>query len=50
MYTDLTFYFVTAGSDVVGMKCKAEKVDVGNILNVNNMSCTNGTSSEKLVI
>jgi isovaleryl-CoA dehydrogenase len=50
MYTDLTFYFVTAGSDVVGMKCKAEKVDGGYILNGNKMWCTNGPSAETLVI
>jgi isovaleryl-CoA dehydrogenase len=50
MYTDLTFYFVTAGSDVVGMKCKAEKVDGGYILNGNKMWCTNGPSAETLVV
>ncbi|CAH8267509.1 unnamed protein product [Arabidopsis lyrata] len=39
-----------AGSDVVGMKCKAEKVDGGYILNGNKMWCTNGPSAETLVV
>ncbi|KAL4284627.1 hypothetical protein GQ457_16G009040 [Hibiscus cannabinus] len=31
-----------AGSDVVSMKCKAEKVDGGYLINGNKMWCTNG--------
>ncbi|CAN8255026.1 unnamed protein product [Cochlearia groenlandica] len=39
-----------AGSDVVSMKCKAEKVDGGYILQGNKMWCTNGPSAETLVV
>lgn len=49
-YTDFSFLFFAAGSDVVSMKCKADKVDGGYILNGNKMWCTNGPSAETLVI
>ncbi|ONK67936.1 uncharacterized protein A4U43_C05F5400 [Asparagus officinalis] len=39
-----------AGSDVVSMKCKAEKVDGGYVINGNKMWCTNGPIAETLVI
>lgn len=46
----ILIYSFTAGSDVVSMKCKSEKVDGGYILNGNKMWCTNGPSAETLVI
>ncbi|CAL4903095.1 unnamed protein product [Urochloa decumbens] len=39
-----------SGSDVVSMKCKAEKVDCGYVLNGNKMWCTNGPSAQTLVV
>ncbi|KAI8541317.1 hypothetical protein RHMOL_Rhmol08G0052100 [Rhododendron molle] len=39
-----------AGSDVVSMKCKADRVDGGYILNGNKMWCTNGPVAQTLVI
>lgn len=39
-----------SGSDVVSMKCKAEKVDGGYVLNGNKMWCTNGPSAQTLVV
>ncbi|KAJ0083526.1 hypothetical protein Patl1_30738 [Pistacia atlantica] len=38
-----------AGSDVVSMKCKAERVDGGYVLNGNKMWCTNGPAAQTLV-
>jgi isovaleryl-CoA dehydrogenase len=38
-----------SGSDVVSMKCKAEKVDGGYVINGNKMWCTNGPSAQTLV-
>lgn len=44
------FNFVNpAGSDVVSMKCKADKVDGGYNLNGNKMWCTNGPTAQTLV-
>lgn len=42
-------FCVSAGSDVVSMKCKADKVDGGYIINGNKMWCTNGPSAQTLV-
>ncbi|KAI3809523.1 hypothetical protein L1987_25500 [Smallanthus sonchifolius] len=39
-----------AGSDVVGMKCKADRVDGGYVLNGNKMWCTNGPIAQTLVV
>lgn len=39
-----------AGSDVVSMKCKADKVDGGYIINGNKMWCTNGPTAQTLVV
>lgn len=39
-----------AGSDVVSMKCKADRVDGGYVLNGNKMWCTNGTVAQTLVV
>ncbi|XP_028127008.1 isovaleryl-CoA dehydrogenase, mitochondrial isoform X3 [Camellia sinensis] len=39
-----------AGSDVVSMKCKADGVDGGYILNGNKMWCTNGPVAQTLVV
>ncbi|KAI5666211.1 hypothetical protein M9H77_16064 [Catharanthus roseus] len=39
-----------AGSDVVSMKCRADRVDGGYILNGNKMWCTNGPVAETLVV
>lgn len=39
----------TAGSDVVSMRCKAERVTDGYVLNGNKMWCTNGPVAETLV-
>lgn len=41
--------FCSAGSDVVSMKCKADRVDGGYILNGNKMWCTNGPIAQTLV-
>nr|KAJ0204969.1 hypothetical protein LSAT_V11C500281970 [Lactuca sativa] len=38
------------GSDVVGMKCNAERVDGGYVLNGNKMWFTNGPTAQTLVI
>ncbi|KAL7614790.1 hypothetical protein Lser_V15G08050 [Lactuca serriola] len=37
-----------AGSDPVGMKCKAERVDGGYVLNGNKMWCSNGGIADTL--
>ncbi|MCD9645154.1 2-methylacyl-CoA dehydrogenase, mitochondrial [Datura stramonium] len=39
-----------AGSDVVGMKCRADRVDGGYVLNGNKMWCTNGPVANTLVV
>ncbi|XP_021734208.1 isovaleryl-CoA dehydrogenase, mitochondrial-like [Chenopodium quinoa] len=39
-----------AGSDVVGMKCRADRVDGGYVLNGNKMWCTNGPTAQTLVV
>ncbi|XP_057483598.1 isovaleryl-CoA dehydrogenase, mitochondrial isoform X3 [Actinidia eriantha] len=39
-----------AGSDVVSMKCKADRVDGGYVLNGNKMWCTNGPIAQTLVV
>ncbi|KAJ8543910.1 hypothetical protein K7X08_025528 [Anisodus acutangulus] len=39
-----------AGSDVVSMKCKADRVEGGYVLNGNKMWCTNGPTAQTLVI
>lgn len=39
-----------AGSDVVSMKCRAEKTEGGYILSGNKMWCTNGPKASTLVI
>jgi len=39
-----------SGSDVVSMKCKAEKVDGGYVINGNKMWCTNGPCAQTLVV
>ncbi|KAK7257729.1 hypothetical protein RIF29_31915 [Crotalaria pallida] len=39
-----------AGSDVVSMKCKADHVDGGYLLNGNKMWCTNGPIAQTLVV
>ncbi|KAI9193997.1 hypothetical protein LWI28_014777 [Acer negundo] len=39
-----------AGSDVVGMKCKADRVAGGYVLNGNKMWCTNGPSAQSLIV
>ncbi|XP_042067902.1 isovaleryl-CoA dehydrogenase, mitochondrial [Salvia splendens] len=39
-----------AGSDVVSMKCKADRAKGGYILNGNKMWCTNGPVAETLVV
>jgi len=41
--------FSAAGSDVVSMKCKADRVDGGYVLNGNKMWCTNGPVAQTLV-
>ena len=41
--------FLAAGSDVVSMKCKADHVDGGYVLNGNKMWCTNGPVAQTLV-
>lgn len=47
---DLVSMFVAAGSDVVSMKCKADRVDGGYIINGNKMWCTNGPVAQTLVL
>ncbi|MCH98531.1 isovaleryl-CoA dehydrogenase mitochondrial-like, partial [Trifolium medium] len=37
-----------SGSDVVSMKCKADRVDGGYVLNGNKMWCTNGPVAQTL--
>lgn len=51
LYIVLLFYlfFSSAGSDVVSMKCKADRVDGGYIINGNKMWCTNGPVAQTLV-
>ncbi|GAA0164178.1 dehydrogenase [Lithospermum erythrorhizon] len=39
-----------AGSDVVSMKCKADRVEGGYVLNGNKMWCTNGPIAQTLVV
>ncbi|KAJ9540450.1 hypothetical protein OSB04_026956 [Centaurea solstitialis] len=39
-----------AGSDAVGIKCKADRVDGGYVLNGNKMWCTNGGIADTLVV
>ncbi|KAG1371585.1 isovaleryl-CoA dehydrogenase, mitochondrial [Cocos nucifera] len=39
-----------AGSDVVSMKCKADRVDGGYVMNGNKMWCTNGPVAQTLVV
>ncbi|XP_024026353.1 isovaleryl-CoA dehydrogenase, mitochondrial isoform X1 [Morus notabilis] len=39
-----------AGSDVVSMKCKADRVDGGYILNGNKFWCTNGPIAQTLIV
>ncbi|KAI3849892.1 hypothetical protein MKW98_026806 [Papaver atlanticum] len=39
-----------AGSDVVSMKCKADRVDGGYVINGNKMWCTNGPVAQTLVV
>ncbi|CAN4119377.1 unnamed protein product [Withania somnifera] len=39
-----------AGSDVVSMKCKADRAEGGYVLNGNKMWCTNGPTAQTLVI
>lgn len=39
----------SAGSDVVSMKCKADHVDAGYVINGNKMWCTNGPVAQTLV-
>ncbi|TMW85967.1 isovaleryl-CoA dehydrogenase, mitochondrial [Solanum lycopersicum] len=39
-----------AGSDVVSMKCKADHVEGGYVLNGNKMWCTNGPTAQTLVV
>ncbi|KAG9156658.1 hypothetical protein Leryth_006636 [Lithospermum erythrorhizon] len=39
-----------AGSDVVGMKCRADRVDGGYVLNGNKMWITNGTIADTLIV
>lgn len=43
------FFEYLAGSDVVSMKCKADRAKGGYILNGNKMWCTNGPVAETLV-
>ncbi|KAK9124312.1 hypothetical protein Sjap_013914 [Stephania japonica] len=38
------------GSDVVSMKCKAERVSGGYVINGNKMWCTNGPGAQTLVV
>ncbi|XP_034221984.1 isovaleryl-CoA dehydrogenase, mitochondrial isoform X3 [Prunus dulcis] len=49
---DFNLHGITApaGSDVVSMKCKADRVDGGYVLNGNKMWCTNGPVAQTLVV
>lgn len=47
--TVLSDHVFSAGSDVVSMKCKADRSDGGYILNGNKMWCTNGPTAQTLV-
>ncbi|KAI3828524.1 hypothetical protein L1987_02625 [Smallanthus sonchifolius] len=40
----------SAGSDVVSMKCRADRVDGGYVLNGTKMWCTNGPTAQTLVV
>lgn len=42
-------FLLSAGSDVVSMKCKADRVDGGYVINGNKMWCTNGPTAQTLV-
>ncbi|TVU18093.1 hypothetical protein EJB05_34163, partial [Eragrostis curvula] len=42
--------WTTAGTDLVSMKCKADKVDGGYVINGNKMWCTNGPWAQTLVV
>lgn len=46
----LSLPLLLAGSDVVSMKCKADRADGGYILNGNKMWCTNGPVAQTLVM
>ncbi|KAF5727441.1 isovaleryl-CoA dehydrogenase mitochondrial [Tripterygium wilfordii] len=39
-----------AGSDVVSMKCRADRADGGYVINGNKMWCTNGPSAQTLIV
>ncbi|XP_031486223.1 isovaleryl-CoA dehydrogenase, mitochondrial-like [Nymphaea colorata] len=39
-----------AGSDVASMKCKADRVDGGYVINGNKMWCTNGPIAQTLIV
>ncbi|CAN6470840.1 unnamed protein product [Victoria cruziana] len=39
-----------AGSDVVSMRCKADRVDGGYVINGNKMWCTNGPVAQTLIV
>lgn len=43
-------FLFSAGSDVVSMRCKADRVDGGYIINGNKMWCTNGPTAHTLVV
>lgn len=47
--TDFLNGWGTAGSDVVSMKCRAEKTQGGYVFNGNKMWCTNGPKANTLV-
>lgn len=47
--TSASVFEYLAGSDVVSMKCKADRGNGGYILNGNKMWCTNGPSAQTLV-
>ncbi|XP_047269963.1 2-methylacyl-CoA dehydrogenase, mitochondrial isoform X2 [Capsicum annuum] len=49
---DFNLHGITApaGSDVVSMKCRADRVDGGYVLNGNKMWCTNGPIANTLVV
>lgn len=47
--TSASVFEFSAGSDVVSMKCKADRGNGGYILNGNKMWCTNGPSAQTLV-
>lgn len=50
MFSSLIMHFLlSAGSDVVSMKCKADRVDGGYVINGNKMWCTNGPTAQTLV-